>query len=204
MNISLCVLLLAAADDGRSGFPSHEFSLAPHVVSSPHLAVHFGLVQPLLLHGFNAAIDLRYDRFIFSYSHGVALHFDLLPGALTPEEDAAGVTLFAPFSTGFGVGMLLIDELYVMADFKLHHIHAAVGDGEVASYTTVTIGAEIGWRFFIWDGFFVSPVLRYWPNVWDSAPDGGVLLSNGMRHEPISQGTSGFFGNLLVGYDFEL
>src|SRR5262245_43764635 len=163
------------------------------LAAQPKFAIHFGLTQPILLHGFNLAADVRYDRFVFTYSHGTALHYDLAPGALSPEEKSAGLELYAPYSTGFGVGVTLIDELYVLADFKLHNLRATIGD-ERHAYSTITIGAELGWRYFMWRGLFVSPVLRFWPTVWKS--ESHVEFANGLIHEPIAQGLHGFLGNV--------
>jgi len=45
---------------------SHRFTLDAHTPDRVQLAFHFGLVQPIWLHGFNAAVDVRWKRFIFS------------------------------------------------------------------------------------------------------------------------------------------
>ena len=189
-----------------AAFPSHDFSLRPHD-RGVELSFHYGLLQPLLLHGFNAAADLRIGRFIASYSHGQGLVISDAPGALTAEQEAAGMRIVAPFSTGGGIGLTLFDELYVMADLKVHRFEASAGRA-VESYTTVTVGAEIGWRFFVWRGLHVTPVVRYWPNVWDSAPAGGVMVETVdgglVRHEVAKQGMNGLFANVLVGWSFDL
>jgi hypothetical protein len=79
------------------------------------VALHYGLLQPIVMHGLNAAIDVRWKRLIFTYSHGAGLDVTpFLPGA---ERDA-GVTVVMPFSTGGGVGLVLYDELYVLLDVK--------------------------------------------------------------------------------------
>jgi len=182
-------------------FLSHHFRLAAHQPPGVQLAFHYGLTQPILLHGFNAAVDVRWKRLIFTYSHGVSLDFAPF---LTDRERTSGLHAIAPYSTGGGVGVVLIDELYILADVKLHHFDLSLGD-ERASYDTVTIGAEIGWRFFIWKGLYVSPVVRYWPNVWTSAPAKGIALQNGaLIHQPLQQGIDGVFANVLVGWAFNL
>jgi len=144
---------------------------------------------------------VRWKRLIFTYSHGVALNFT--PYLRQSERDA-GLRVVAPFSTGGGIGIVLIDEFYVLLDVKYHRFDLTLGP-ERPSYETLTVGGEIGWRFFLWKGFYLSPVLRYWPNVWTSAPPGGVALNNGaLVHRPLVQGTDGLFGNLLVGWAFSL
>src|SRR4051812_15437617 len=69
----------AAAEAGHGpsaeGTPSHRFQWAPHAYDAPQLNVHFGLIQPLLVHGVNVAADLRYGAWVFEYSHGMFLHY---------------------------------------------------------------------------------------------------------------------------------
>ena len=74
------------------------------------------------------------------------------------------------------------------------------------AYTTVTLGGEIGYRLFVWEGLYVCPVIRYWPNVWSSAPDGLALstAAGDWQHDPMEQGYSGLFANVLIGWDFDL
>jgi hypothetical protein len=189
-----------------AAIPSHRFTRAAHR-SPAQLAFHYGLLQPLLLRGFNAAIDLRVGRVIASYSHGQGLNFGRAPGALTAAEDAAGLRVIAPISTGGGIGLTIVDELYAMVDLKVHRFEASAG-GPIARYTTVTAGVEVGWRFFVWRGLHVTPVVRYWPTLWDSAPEGGVAVMTAagepLRHAPMQQGASGLFANVLLGWAFDL
>jgi hypothetical protein len=42
-----------------SQFPSHHFQLEAHEPRRVQLAFHYGLLQPIVLHGFNAAVDVR-------------------------------------------------------------------------------------------------------------------------------------------------
>jgi len=42
----------------------------------------------------------------------------------------------------------------VLGDIKVHHFEG--GFSTDASYETVTLGGEIGWRYFIWKGFNVA------------------------------------------------
>src|SRR4029434_1881499 len=97
------------------------------------LAFHAGLLQPILLHGFNAAADVRYKRLVLTYSHGASL---VLTSFVNPVERAAGMTLQEPWTTGGGAGVLLIDELWVLADVKVHRFEAATSVDR-AAYTNV-------------------------------------------------------------------
>jgi hypothetical protein len=139
-------------------FPSHVFRLEARAPPRVQLGFNYGLSQPILLHGFNAAVEVRYRRLVLTYSHGQGL--DDTPFESAAERNA-GATLAMPWSTGGGIGVLLIDELWVLADFKVHHFEVETAVDH-PSYTTVTVGGEIGWRFFVWRGFNVALVGRYW------------------------------------------
>lgn len=214
--VALAVLMLtlspalARADDSLHGpeapanqFPSHVFQLAAHQPERVQLALHAGLLQPLVLHGVNAAVDVRYKRLVLTYSHGAAL--DVTP-FVNATERAAGMKLHEPWTTGGGVGVLLIDELWVLADFKVHRFEAETA-AESKAYTNITIGAEIGWRYFLWKGLNIGVVARFWPNVHSSA-GGGITMHDARGrafvHQPQAQGYAGFFGNVLLGYAFNL
>lgn len=184
-------------------FPSHVFRLDAHQPERVQLAFHYGLVQPIVSHGFNAAVDVRYRRLILSYSHGQGL--DATP-FLRSSERAAGMTLQDPWTTGGGVGILLIDELWILADVKVHRFEAETAIDH-KGYTNVTIGGELGWRFFVWKGFNIGLVFRYWPTVYSTAGHGVTLHDASGKpflHTPLEQGYSGFFGNVLVGWAFDL
>ncbi|MDX2088138.1 MAG: hypothetical protein SFX73_09815 [Kofleriaceae bacterium] len=189
----------ARADDAPT-------SPSPDEKTGVQLDFHYGVLQPILLRGFNAAVDVRGRRWMLSYSHGQGLEFSRAPGALTKQEEAAGVRIVAPISTGGGVGYRLWRELYVMADVKVHRFEVAASR-EVSRYTTVTVGAEVGYRIFLYKGLHITPVVRFWPNVWDNAPSGGVEVATAdgsLRHEPLKQGSNGVFANVLVGWAFDL
>lgn len=203
----------AQAEDGHgpsaatSAFPSHVFQRAPRTPGL-QLGFSYGLIQPILLRGFNAAVDVRVGRWILTYSHGQGLQPGRVAGALTRAEQDAGLRLLEPYSTGGGIGLTLIDELYVLVDIKLHAFELQLDD-ERARYKTLTVGAELGYRFFLWKGLYVSPVVRYWPNVWSSAGKSLTLTARDgsqLRHEPLWQGMggSGLFVNLLLGWGFDV
>lgn len=169
------------------------------------IAFHAGLLQPVLLRGFNAAADVRIGRLVLSYSHGEGLDLTGVGGVLPDEQRELGVRVREPWTTGFGVGATLVDELYVMADFKVHRIEVDTGL-DVRGYSTVTLGGEIGYRLFVWEGLYVSPVVRYWPNIWTSAPGGFELTTEAgtFQHDPLPQGFGGLFANVLVGWAFDV
>ena len=187
----------------RTQFPSHVFQLRAHQPSAVQLTFHFGLIQPIVMRGFNAAVDVRYKRLLLSYSHGHGLDATRFG---TARERAADMSLALPWTTGGGVGVVLIDELWIMADVKVHRFEARTSEDERA-YTTVTVGAELGWRYFLWKGFNIGLVARYWPNVYASSGKGATLRDasgQSFVHKPLQQGASGFFANVLVGWAFDL
>ncbi|MBX2801272.1 MAG: hypothetical protein KTR31_26580 [Myxococcales bacterium] len=169
------------------------------------VSVHAGLIQPVLLRGFNAAADVRYKRLVLTYSHGEGLDLTRTPGVLPEAQRDAGVRVRMPWTTGFGVGAQVVDELQVLVDFKAHRFEVDTGL-DPASYTTLTVGAEVGYRLFVWEGLFVHPVVRFWPNVWTSQPAGFALETEAgaFRHDPLSQGVGGLFGNVLLGWAFDV
>lgn len=185
---------------GSSGF-SHQFQWAAREYPGGQLGVHFGLSQPLLLGGFNVAADVHWKRWVLEYSHGVHLDYNRLESTmLTTAERRAGLDLDSPWTTGFGVGFRVLDELYPMIEVKAHRYTARVG-GETHRYTTASIGPALAHRLFVYDGLFINSYLRYWPNVWSSAPNGKVGFASGLAHEPLDLG---FFANLSVGYALNL
>jgi hypothetical protein len=201
----------AAADDARlhgpeapdGQFPSHVFRLRAHEPERVQVAFHYGLSQPILTHGFNAAVDVRYKRLILTYSHGQGLDYTTFANSV---EKNVGASVALPYTTGGGVGVLLLDELWVLADVKVHHFEVNAG-ADHPSYTNVTVGAELGWRFFVWKGFNIGLVARYWPNVYSSAGNGVTLhdaRGRSVLDPPDQQGNSGFLTNVLVGWAFDL
>jgi hypothetical protein len=187
--LSLSVAQAQPADPHKEAFPSR-----------PQLSVHAGLLQPTVLRGFNAALDLRYRRLLVSYSHGAALDYSANPRlSLGSADREAGLSLRSPWSTGFGVGLTAIDQLYVMVDFKVHRYEARLDDQE-ARYTTISIGAELGYRWFVWRGLFVNPTLRYWPTVWSSRER--MRLREGAQPFEHHAKDLGVFANVSIGIAF--
>ncbi len=164
--------------------------------------MHGGLLQPLLLSGFNAAFDVRHRRLVASYSHGEGL--DLSRFSLTPEQRRQGARVSMPWTTGFGVGATFVDELYGLIDLKAHRVQVDSG-AEARAYTTLTVGAEVGYRAFLGEIFFLTPVVRWWPTVHST--EGPFTLAGPagpLEHSPLPQGADGWFVNLLVGAAFDV
>ena len=192
----------ASRDHGPSstGF-SHDFQWAPRSYDEGQIGLHFGLSQPLLLGGFNVAADAHLGRWVFEYSHGMTLDYNRLERAmLTAAEREAGLDLDSPWTTGFGLGIRVLDELYPMVEFKAHRYTARIGDA-TERYTTISIGPALAHRLFLYDGLFVNTYLRYWPNLWTSRRNDEVHFDSNLTHETVDLG---FFGNLSIGYAVDL
>jgi len=204
--LSLAAPAFANADEGHGpnsteGF-SHRFTSAARTPEGTQLAFHYGLLQPILLGGFNAAMDVRRGRFVATISHGQGL--TLPSSTLDPAQRDAGVEARLDWSTGFGLGAVLIDELYALVDFKVHDVSLTHDEGTL-EYRTVTVGLELGYRLFLWRGLNVTLALRYWPNVYTGIDRDGVRLgTSDVVHEPVEQGVKGFFANVLVGWAFDV
>jgi hypothetical protein len=166
------------------------------------LGINFGLSQ-IALGGFNVAAELRYERLWLEYSHGQSLDLNKLGGfALTAAERDQNLDVDVPYTTGFGVGATLIDELWVGVEFKTHRFDVADPSGDRVSYQTYSVGPVVGYKLFVWRGLHANAYLRYWPNVATSLDDGQVALGpNGTVHEAHS---FDFFANVSVGWAFDL
>jgi hypothetical protein len=197
--------LRARAEEGHGpsaeGLPSHRFQLAPHSYDAPQLNVHFGLLQPLLTHGVNVAADLRLGPWVFEYSHGMFLHYSDFAGSLSSAERDAGIGLYSPWTTGFGIGHNVVDDLYLMVEVKAHRYEVSL-DGATENYTTMSVGPAVGWRFFVYKGLDVTTYVRWWPNVWSSSSSVTLATSSGaVQHQAHDLG---LFANVSVGWAFDL
>lgn len=195
-----------APSDGR-GFnltPEHHFQWAPSDAKQAQLGVNFGLLQ-LALGGFNIAGELRYRRLWLEYSHGVDLTMNDLGGlGLSHAERTEHVHVFVPYTTGFGVGVTLVDELWLGIEFKTHRYEVNAPNGPVASYQTYSIGPVLGYKAFIWKGFYADAYLRYWPNIASSLTDGKTTLQGSDGTVTHSAHDLGVFANASLGYAFDL
>jgi hypothetical protein len=192
----------AGADHGpsSSSFPSHHFQLEGRSAQRPQVGVNFGLLQ-LAMHGFNVAAEFRYKRLWAEYSHGQALTLNAMPISLTAAERDQGLHLYVPYTTGFGLGATIIDELWAGVEFKTHRYEVAAPSGAEVHYQTYSIGPVVGFKFFIWRGLHVNVYARYWPNVASTLPGGHATLANGTGAPSIHEAHSfDFFANAAIGW----
>jgi hypothetical protein len=185
-------------------FLSHSFQLAGRSAERPQVGVNFGLLQ-LALHGFNAAAEFRYKRLWLEYSHGQSLTLNHQPSlGMTQSERDAHLHMYVPYTTGFGVGLTLIDELWLGVEFKAHRYEVSTSTGDEIKYTTYSIGPVLGYKLFIWRGLHLNAYLRYWPNVATTLDGDQVALQAGDRLVTHKAHDFGLFANVSVGWAFDL
>jgi len=185
---------------------------AQMIQAGAHLGLHQGgpALQradalQLALGGFNVATELRYRRFWFEYSHGVALNLNDLGGfSLTGTERAQDLHVYMPYTTGFGVGFTILDELWLGVEFKTHRYDVNAPGGAVSSYQTYSIGPVLGYKAFLYKGLFADAYLRYWPNVASSLTSNEIALRGTDGTVEHSAHDFGVFANVSIGYAFDL
>jgi len=177
----------------------------------------FGLNQPLL-GGFNVEGNLFYKCFVFDYSHGVSLNFS--NDILDEVNQAQGLDVHIPYTTGFGVGYRFNDWLNMRAEPKWHKFELYnAGDKQnesnlLGSYTTFTMGLGLYANLqpfkrkdsFL-QGIMVAPSVRYWPRVSSSLPNDELAyynpkLDETVVHEALEVGVNNtpWILNVSVGY----
>ena len=204
VDVSAAPIAPSAEQRGFNLFPEHHFQWTASDAKVPQVGINFGLLQ-LGLGGFNIAGEIRYRRFWFEYSHGVDLTLNNLPGlTMTPTERSENLHIFMPYTTGFGVGLTLLDELWLGVEFKTHRYEVNAPGGPVTSYQTYSIGPVLGYKAFIYKGLFADAYLRYWPNVASSLDGNKVALLGTDGTVEHSAHDFGVFANVSLGYAFDL
>jgi hypothetical protein len=158
-----------------------------------------------LLRGGNVALEYKVGRFAFEVSHGQGLDLNEAGGIfLTSAERDAGAEVRVPWTTGFGVGYRIIENLHVLIEFKAHHYEVSARDpAATASYTTFSIGPGVFYSIYIYKGLFLEPNVRFWPNVASTLPGNKVALRqpDGTTYEHQAH-DFGLFANMNLGYSF--
>lgn len=177
----------------------------------------FGLNQPLLS-GFNVEGNLFYKRLVFDYSHGISLNMDNT--LLDATNQATGIDVHIPWTTGFGVGYRFNDWFNLRAEpkwhkFELYHMgEEQITDKLIGSYTTFSmgIGAYANIQPFkrqdnFLKGFMIAPSVRWWPRVSSSLPNNSLefysrSMDKEVKHEAMEVGVANtpLIINVSVGY----
>jgi hypothetical protein len=168
------------------------------------LSVMAGLQQWIVLRGGNIAAEYKTGRLAFEVSHGQGLDLNQLPSlALTASERDGGARILVPWTTGFGAGVRITDDLHVLIECKAHHLEVAGGDPTSrVTYTTFSVGPGVFYTFHLWRGLFIEPNVRWWPNVASTLSDGADLRradGSTWHHAPHS---FGLFANANLGWAF--
>jgi hypothetical protein len=194
----------SAEQHGINLFPEHHFQWAASDAKRVQVGVNFGLLQ-LGLGGFNVAGEVRYRRFWFEYSHGVDLKLNDLGGfSMTSTERAQDLRIVVPYTTGFGVGVTLLDELWLGVELKTHRYEVNAPGGPVTSYQTYSVGPVLGYKLFVYKGLFANAYARYWPNVASTLDNGEVALRGVNGTVEHSAHDFNVFANVSIGYAFDL
>lgn len=148
---------------------------------SNRFSVLFGLIQPVVLSGFNIEINYFTKKMAFDYSHGVSLD----PPAIGDVKDQ-NIVWHLPYSTGFGIGYRLTNSLDIRFEPKLHSWEAYYKEGvqnnqnRIKDFKTITLGIGVYYRYFPFknsnskflQGITTSSSVRWWQNT-SSTLDGG-------------------------------
>jgi hypothetical protein len=191
-----------AADPSSDSPDSHHFHWAPDSPQHAEVGVNFGLLQ-LALGGFNVAGEIRYRRLWLEYSHGMDLKLNDLGGySLTQTEKAQNLHINVPYTTGAGVGVTLVDQLWLGVEVKAHRFDVNAPGGPVSSYETYSVGPVLGYKLYIFKGLYANAYLRYWPNVATSLNGGQIALPGTNGTVIHSAHDWGLFANVAIGYVF--
>jgi len=178
---------------------------APNLGLSQQFSVMAGLSQWLLFRGGNLALEYKTGRFAFEVSHGQGLDLNQVGGfALSSAERDAGTLVRVPWTTGFGVGYRITENLHLLLEVKAHHYEVrAAGGANAVNYTTFSIGPGAFYSIYLTKHLFLEPNLRFWPNVGSTLSDNRTTLTrcDGSSYEHQAH-DFGFFGNVNLGYSF--
>lgn len=165
-------------------------------------AVMLGLGQ-WALGGGNVAVQGRIGRLALEYSHGQGVHVSEWSFLQNSSETAVGADVYMPWTTGFGVGLLVTDNLRILLEAKANHYNVRGGDRNTElDYTAFTVGPGVFYEIQIWRGLFVQPSVRWWPTVASTFKDGSTLRSADGTTVPIQRHESGVFPNINLGWEF--
>jgi hypothetical protein len=211
--IVLSVALLAAhlvpmrsarADDAGPAAPASP-PVASHTELKTQFSVMAGLTQWLLFRGGNLALELKVGRLVFEASHGQGLDLNQLPGlALTAAERGAGAHVLVPWTTGFGVGFRVTENFHLLVEAKAHHYEVTGRDrNSEVDYTTFSVGPGAFYSIYLYEGLFLEPTVRWWPNVASTLSGNHAVIrqSDGTTYDHAAH-DFGLFANVSLGYTF--
>ena len=190
-------LTVPARAESPSPPPESPYTLRPSVMA--------GLLQWVAFGGANVAAQLKVGRVVFEYSHGQALDLAYLSTAtLKPQEREEGVGVRMPWTTGGGAGLQLTPSLHALVELKAHRFEITAKDrNQIARYTSFTAGVGVFYDVYLAGGFFIQPVVRWWPTVGSTyrASDSTFRRGDGSSYT-LPRHEDAFIVNVNVGYTF--
>lgn len=186
------------------------FSQNKELNYSNKLTVVVGLTQPILLKGANLAVNYTTNRWIFEYSHGIALDYT---DVLNSDFKNDVLSLKSPYSTGAGIGYRFfatkIIGMDLRAEAKVHGYEVKLNNTQTIEYTNFDMGGGVYWQIHPFGkkenglkGIVIEPSIRYWANVSSSLEDNFEYETNDGRtviHKPYPLN---LFANVSIGYTF--
>ena len=208
--VTVRAILFASAVSAVSALSEPVWADVPATTdASPGLSQKFsvmaGLSQWLLFRGGNLAVEYKTGRLAFELSHGQGLDLNQLGGfALSSAERRDETRVRVPWTTGFGVGYRITENLHLLLEIKAHHYEVRANDGvNEVNYTTFSVGPGAFYSIYLGRHLFLEPNLRFWPNIASTLDNNRVTLRNcdGTSYEHHAH-DFGFFGNVNLGYSF--
>ena len=189
------------------------------------LVLMAGLIQPVLLQGYNLEMDFYTPKMVFNYSHGFSLDMTNEAGTTVGDIKEQHLAVHIPYSTGFGIGYRLNKYFDVRLEPKMHKFEIYYDDtdrteaqNQITDYTTFTLGlgAYFRWKPFekndtFLKGIFTSTSLRYWQKISSSLDNGELQYTNRITqntetHKAANIGIANtpFIFNIAIGYCISL
>jgi hypothetical protein len=177
---------------------------APEHGSEPKFSVMAGLMQ-WVLRGGNLALEYKVGHFAFEVSHGQGIDLNQLGGfALTSDERDAGAHVRIPWTTGFGIGYRITENLHLLVEFKAHRYEVSSRDpASQVAYTTFSVGPGAFYSIYLYKGLFLEPNVRFWPTIGSTLSNNQAVLRqpDGSIYEHRAHDL-GLFANCNLGYTF--
>ena len=165
-------------------------------------AVMLGLGQ-WALGGGNVAVQGRIGRLALEYSHGQGVHLSELSLLMSSSEKAVGADVHEPWTTGFGIGLMVTENLRILLEAKANHYDVQGGDRNTEiDYTLFTVGPGVFYEIPIWRGLFLQPSLRWWPTVASTFKDGSTLRRSDGTAVTMVRPEAEIFPNVNLGWEF--
>jgi len=187
------------------------FSQTKELPYSHQWTVVSGITQPLLLDGFNIAVNYTTNRLVFEYSHGMFLKYNEV--VMNPDYKGKVLSIESPYSTGAGIGYRLfannILAMDIRGEAKVHQYNVELNNDLAIEYTNFDLGA--GWYTQVrpfgkknnaLKGIVIEPSIRYWGNAASTLENDFQYTTNEDDVEIHKPYALNLFANISIGYTF--